>query len=143
MVGHIAALVDVAKHQAELTQAIFRSNEATLAYSIKAGEEARASTALAGKSLQLTRLAVLIAIVSSILSAIIGVAVPVYLNDRNAKVNEQSTREERALREREVHTLNEISLQLAADAKARSGAAGQDSLKRQIAPLKGQPKAPR
>jgi len=79
MVGHIAALVDVAKHQAELTQAIFRSNEATLAYSIKAGDEARAATTLAGKGLRLTRLAVLIAIVSSILSAIIGVAVPVSL----------------------------------------------------------------
>jgi hypothetical protein len=73
----VTQLVDVARQQAELSQAIRGSADLALKYAVQSGEEAKAATVLARKSVGLT----LIAIVVAIIAAVAGIAVNYYLNN--------------------------------------------------------------
>lgn len=120
LIDQIDALVDVAKEQANLTVAIRQTAEATLQYSIQTGQEAKASTELARTSTDLTRagvhlskLALGIAIAAPIFSAMIGIAVSVYLDHRNTLANERRESAQSAISQQEIRVLNEISRRLA------------------------------
>jgi hypothetical protein len=105
----IKALVDVAKKEADLTDAINKSTETALGYAINSSKDAATAT-------KLVRFSIWIAI----FSVFIGTAVTLYLDNRNNAVANSHFAEEQAVRQQEVRTLNEISAQLAAEAKARS-----------------------
>jgi hypothetical protein len=61
-------LVDVARQQAELSQAIRTSADLALKYAVQSGEEAKAATLLARKSVRLTFIAIAVAIIAAIAS---------------------------------------------------------------------------
>lgn len=105
----IKALVDVAKKEADLTEAIHRSTETALGYAISSGKDAATAT-------KLVRISIWIAICSMF----IGPAITLYLDSRNNAVANSHFAEEQAMRQQEVRTLNEIPAQIAAEARARS-----------------------
>jgi hypothetical protein len=99
----VAALVEVARNQANLTLTI------------------RESTVQSGKtSAKFARMALWVAIISPIVSALIGIGVSVYLDRRNATADSLRLKEERSFRQQEIRVLGDISAQLASDAKARA-----------------------
>lgn len=122
----LAALVDVAKHQSELTQAISESTQAALTYAIQSGAEAKASATLARTSIELGRASLRLtrwAVGAAIISVVMGILVPIYIDRRGSAAVAVRLEDDRALRRQEIMVLDRISLQLAADAKARSDAA--------------------
>jgi len=82
----VTQLVDVARQQAELSQAIRTSADLALKYAVQSGEDAKAATLLARKSVRLT----LIAIGVAIIVAIAGIAVNFNLsNSADARLKEE------------------------------------------------------
>jgi len=61
-------LVEVARQQAELSQAIRATSDLALKYAIQSGEDAKAATQLARKSVKLTFVAIVVAIITTLLS---------------------------------------------------------------------------
>jgi hypothetical protein len=94
----VTQLVDVARQQAELSQAIRNASDLALKNAIQSGDEARAATQLARKSVRLTLGAIIVAVIVGILT----VGVTVYENRR------ESAREENR-RQEEIRVLREIS----------------------------------
>ena len=68
MTGTVTQLVDVARQQAELSQAIRTSADLALKYAVQSGEDAKAATLLAQKSVRLTLVAIMVAIIAAIAS---------------------------------------------------------------------------
>jgi hypothetical protein len=97
----VTQLVDVARQQAELSQAIRNASDLALQTAIQSGDEARAATQLARKSVRLTFGAIIVAIII----AILNVSVAVYEKHR-----ESATADDR--RQEEIRVLREISGQL-------------------------------
>jgi hypothetical protein len=118
LLEQIAALVGVAKQQAQLTQALNTSSETTLEYARKTGADTKASTDLARDTVRLTRWAIWIAVLSPILSALIGIGVSVYLDRRNSMANEERAKAEQSLRQQEIRILDAISQRLATQTPA-------------------------
>jgi hypothetical protein len=124
--AHMQTLVDVAKHQTELTQAIRETTQATLQYAIQAGNEAKESTSLSRAGIELTRLSAALtrrsvhiaigALIVAVISTIVSMVTPIYL-DRHSSAAHDLT-EERELRAKELLVLNDISARLAAQQKA-------------------------
>ena len=88
----VTQLVDVARQQAELSQAIRNASDLALKNAIQSGDEAKSATQLARKSVRLTFGAIIVAIIIGILN----VGVTVYENRR----------------QEEIRVLREISSQL-------------------------------
>jgi hypothetical protein len=105
----VDALLEIAKQQATLTEAINESTQATLRSAVQSGH--------------LARIAIFVAIVSPFISALIGIGFSVYLDRRHSTANDVGAVQEHTLRAQEVKVLNDISVRLAADAKERSEAA--------------------
>ena len=68
LAGTVTQLVDVARQQAELSQAIRTSADLALKYAIQAGEDAKAATLLARKGVRLTSFAITVAIIVGLVS---------------------------------------------------------------------------
>jgi hypothetical protein len=97
----VTQLVDVARQQAELSQAIRNASDLALKNAIQSGDEAKAATQLARKSVRLTFGAIVVAVIIGILT----VGVTVYENRRES-ANVENRRQE------EIRVLREISGQL-------------------------------
>ena len=68
LTDNITSLIEVARQQAALTQAIRSSSDLALQYSIQSSKEATIATELASKSVSLTRNAIFVAIIIAIAS---------------------------------------------------------------------------
>ena len=90
----VTQLVDVARQQAELAQAIRATSDLALKCAIQSGEDAKAATLLARKSVRLTLLAIAVAIIT----AVVSMAVSYKLSD-STDVRLQE----------EIHLLRDIS----------------------------------
>ncbi len=101
LTGSVMQLVEVARQQAELSQAIRNTSDHALENSIQSGNEAKAATQLARKSVGLTRWAI---IVSSVI-AILSNALMFYVNQGGNSTGE-------ALRQEEIRILRDISSEL-------------------------------
>ena len=101
LTGTVSQLVDVARRQAELSQAIRNASDLALKNSIQSGDEAKAATQLTRQNVRLTFRAIIVAILIGILN--VGFAVYVYHRESaNAEVRRQE----------EIRVLREISNQL-------------------------------
>ncbi len=87
LTDEVAALIDLAKQQANLTQALHETTKAALELAAQSGEEAKASSELAKISIDLSRTGVSIAnkalivtIIVGALSVVTSIAVPIYLD---------------------------------------------------------------
>jgi hypothetical protein len=94
LTGTVTQLVDVARQQAELSQAIRTTTELALKYAIQSGEDAKAATLLARKSVRLTAVAITIAIITTVASIVVSYSLS---NSTDARMKE------------EIHVLGDIS----------------------------------
>jgi hypothetical protein len=72
LIGSVTQLVGVARQQAELSQAIRDASDLALNYAIQSGEEAKAATQLARKGVWLTFGAIMVALITAILSVAVN-----------------------------------------------------------------------
>jgi hypothetical protein len=86
----VTQLVDVARHQAELSQAIRNASDLALQNAIQSGNEAKAATELARRSVRLTFWAIIVAVIVGILS----IGFSLYENLRESATAEGHRQEE-------------------------------------------------
>jgi hypothetical protein len=72
LTGTVTQLVDVARQQAELSQAIRTSADLALKYAIQSGEDAKAATLLARKGVRLTAIAITVAMLIAAVSIVVN-----------------------------------------------------------------------
>lgn len=113
LTGSVAQLVNVARHQAELSQAIRKTSELALSQAVQSREDAKAAALLARKSVRLT----FWAIVFALLTAILSVAFTVNDNRNLNTASDGRVKEE-------IRILQEISRKLSAtDNRSKVGPA--------------------